>query len=90
MITFDDHTNKPIPGTDKAMSTFRTFTLKTEGNDITLKNITIENNSEHLGQAVALHTEGDRLRFINCRIHSSEYPPLDTCSITVHFLLAQT
>lgn len=50
MITFDDHTNKPIPGTDKAMSTFRTFTLKIEGNDITLKNITVENNSEHLGQ----------------------------------------
>lgn len=68
IITFDDHANKPIPGTDKAMGTFRTFTLKIEGNDITLKNITIENNSERLGQAVALHTEGDRLRFINCRI----------------------
>lgn len=68
IITFDDHANKPIPGTDKAMGTFRTYTLKIEGNDITLKNITIENNSERLGQAVALHTEGDRLRFINCRI----------------------
>ena len=49
------------------MGTFRTFTLKIEGNDITLKNITIENNSARLGQAVALHTEGDRLRFVNCR-----------------------
>jgi pectin methylesterase-like acyl-CoA thioesterase len=37
------------------------------GSDITLKNITIENNSARLGQAVALHTEGDRLRFIGCR-----------------------
>jgi pectinesterase len=49
------------------MSTFRTYTLKIEGNDITLKNLTIENNSARLGQAVALHTEGDRLTFINCR-----------------------
>ena len=49
------------------MGTFRTYTLKIEANDITLKNITIENNSARLGQAVALHTEGDRLIFINCR-----------------------
>ena len=49
------------------LGTFRTYTLKIEANDITLKNITIENNSARLGQAVALHTEGDRLRFVNCR-----------------------
>lgn len=49
------------------MGTFRTYTLKIEGNAITLKNLTIENNSARLGQAVALHTEGDRLLFINCR-----------------------
>jgi pectinesterase len=49
------------------MGTFRTYTLKIEGNDITLKNITIENNSARLGQAVALHTEGDRLVFVGCR-----------------------
>ena len=49
------------------MGTFRTYTLKIQGSDITLKNITIENNSARLGQAVALHTEGDRLLFVNCR-----------------------
>ena len=38
-----------------------------QGSKITLKNITIENNSARLGQAVALHTEGDRLTFVNCR-----------------------
>lgn len=67
IITYDDHANVKIPGTDKPMGTFRTYTLKIEGSDITLKNITIENNSARLGQAVALHTEGDRLKFINCR-----------------------
>lgn len=67
IITYDDHANITIPGTDKKMGTFRTYTIKVEGNDITFKNITIENNAARLGQAVALHTEGDRLIFINCR-----------------------
>ena len=67
VITYDDHANIRIPGTDKAMGTFRTFTVKVEGSDITFKNITIENNAAKLGQAVALHTEGDRLVFIGCK-----------------------
>lgn len=49
------------------MGTFRTYTVKVEGNDITFKDLTIENNAAPLGQAVALHTEGDRLMFVNCR-----------------------
>ena len=67
IITYDDHANVKRPETGLPMGTFRTYTLKIEGNDITLKNITIENNSARLGQAVALHTEGDHLLFINCR-----------------------
>ena len=67
IITYDDHANIRLEGTERGMGTFRTYTLKIEGNGITLKNITIENNSARLGQAVALHTEGDRLRFIGCR-----------------------
>ena len=46
----------------------RTYTVKVEGSDITFKNITIENNAAKLGQAVALHTEGDRLLFVGCRL----------------------
>ena len=61
IITWDDHANI------NKMGTFRTYTLKIEANAITLKNLTIENNSARLGQAVALHTEGDRLVFVNCR-----------------------
>lgn len=67
IITYDDHANIRLPNNAKPMGTFRTYTLKVEGSDITLKNITIENNAAKLGQAVALHTEGDRLIFINCR-----------------------
>ena len=67
IITFGDHANLSRPETGQPMGTFRTFTLKVEGNDITLKNLTIRNDAPQLGQAVALHTEGDRLVFINCR-----------------------
>ena len=68
IITYDDHANIMNPETGKPMGTFRTYTLKIEGNDIKLKNITIENNSARLGQAVSLHTEGDRLTFVNCNL----------------------
>lgn len=61
IINYDDHAN-----VDK-MGTFRTYTLKVQGNDITFENLTIENSAEQLGQAVALHVEGDRIVFRNCR-----------------------
>ncbi len=66
VITYDDHANILYAPTGKGMGTFRTYTLKVEANNITLKNLTIENNAARLGQAVALHTEGDRLVFIGC------------------------
>ena len=67
IITYDDHANIKTQERPNGIGTFRTYTLKIEANDITLKNLTIENNSARLGQGVALHTEGDRLIFINCR-----------------------
>ena len=74
IITWDDHANieadvSPLTAhlAPQKIGTFRTFTMKIEGNNITLKNLTIENNAARLGQAVALHTEGDRLLFVNCR-----------------------
>jgi pectinesterase len=82
IITYDDHANLSMDGSfwpaetkqqllamgDRPkLGTFRTFTLRIDANDITLKNITIENNAAKLGQAVALHTQGDRLVFLNCR-----------------------
>ena len=77
IITWDDHANikMPVGGLDseaavkgKPMGTFRTYTLKVQGSYITLKDITIENNAAKLGQAVALHTEGDYILVQNCRL----------------------
>ena len=77
IITWDDHANikMPVGGLDseaavkgKPMGTFRTYTLKVQGSYITLKDITIENNAAKLGQAVALHTEGNHILVQNCRL----------------------
>lgn len=61
IITWNDHAN-----IDK-MGTFKTYTFLIQGNDIVLENLTVENNAPRLGQAVALHVEGDRVAFFNCR-----------------------
>lgn len=77
IITWDDHANikisDPANGAiahhmGKSMGTFRTFTIKVSGDNITLKNLTIENNSARLGQAVSLHLEGDKIVIVNCRL----------------------
>ena len=65
IITYDDHANIPSADRPKGMGTFRTYTVKVQGSRITFRNITIENNAARLGQAVALHTEGNHLSFIN-------------------------
>ena len=82
VITYDDHANIimdarfwPAETSEQLMAmgnraklgTFRSFTVRVDANDITFKNLTIENNAARLGQAVAIHTQGDRLTFVNCR-----------------------
>lgn len=62
VINYDDHANI------NKMGTFKTYTFLLSGNDITLENLTIENSSAELGQAVALHIEGDRVVLRNCRL----------------------
>ena len=61
IINYDDHANI------RKMGTFKTYTFKICGNDIRLENLTVENTAAQLGQAVALHVEGDRAVFVNCR-----------------------
>lgn len=61
IITFDDHAGRG------KMGTFDSYSVKIEGNDIYVENITIENSAGPVGQAVALHVEGDRCIFRNCR-----------------------
>ena len=82
VITYDDHANIIMDarfwpsetseqlmamGNRAKLGTFRSFTVRVDANDITFKNLTIENNAARLGQAVAVHTQGDCLTFVNCR-----------------------
>ncbi len=62
IITWNDHAKI------NNMGTFKTYTLQILGSGIRLESITIENNAEQLGQAVALHVEGDCCEFTGCRL----------------------
>ncbi|MDR0845546.1 MAG: pectin esterase [Tannerella sp.] len=76
IISYDDHANI------NKMGTFRTYTFLVRGNDITIENLTIENVAAQLGQAVALHLEGDRIIIRNCRILGNQdtiYTGRDNC-----------
>ncbi|WP_316830559.1 pectinesterase family protein [Pedobacter aquatilis] len=71
IISFDDYSGKLYPGgkdlfgADK-FSTYTSYTFLVQANDITLENLTVVNTSGRVGQAVALHVEGDRFVAKNC------------------------
>jgi pectinesterase len=74
IITNDDFSGKPLPGgkdvtsgRDK-FSTFNSYTVLVKGNDFMAENLTIQNTAGRVGQAVALHAEGDRCVVLNCRL----------------------
>lgn len=50
------------------MGTFNTWTVRVDGTGIRMENLTIENSAGRVGQAVALHVEGDRCEFANVRL----------------------
>jgi pectinesterase len=63
IISWNDHSGKGN------INTFTSYTMKVEGNDFYAENLTIRNTAgRNAGQAVALHVEGDRCIFVNCRI----------------------
>lgn len=69
IITFGDYFKSIGLGRN---STFHTYTLKVEANEVKLENLTIINSAGPVGQAVALHLEGDRCVVKNCRIRGNQ------------------
>lgn len=54
-------------------STFHTGTLKVAGNDFYARNLTVRNIAgPEKGQAIALHTEADRIAFEHCRFEGAQ------------------
>jgi pectinesterase len=72
IISYNDYSGKPFRGIDVTgdtkFSTYTSYTLFIQGNDCSLENLTVENTAGKVGQAVALHTEGDRVVVKNCSI----------------------
>ncbi|WP_245575846.1 pectinesterase family protein [Hymenobacter norwichensis] len=63
VITYGDYS-----GDAEKHSTYTSSTVRVQGNDFSAENITFENSAGRVGQAVALHVEGDRAAFRNCRM----------------------
>lgn len=73
IISYNDYSGKNYANGPDAygrtqFSTFTSYTLLVQGNDFRAENLTIENTAGRVGQAVALHVEGDRCVIQNCRL----------------------
>jgi pectinesterase len=73
ILSYNDYSGKPIPGGMDAFgrdkfTTYTTYTVLVAGNDFMAENLTIGNTAGRVGQAVALHVEGDRCVIKNCKL----------------------
>ena len=66
IITYDDFASKKN-SEGKDIGTTNSSTIFIYSNDFTAKNISFENSSGKVGQAVAVLTSGDRIAFENCK-----------------------
>ena len=90
VITWQDYAGMKMPdGTD--LGTFRSYTLKVEADDVELAGLTIVNTASDenvaaggrgVGQAVALHVDGDRIVVRKCVIKSYQDTLYTTQSVT--------
>lgn len=72
VITNDDYSGKYIHAdtvtNNRRYSTFSSYTMWVQGNDVTITNLTVQNTAGRVGQAVALHVDGDRFVMKNCNL----------------------
>lgn len=72
IISYADYSSKFLSSdtihNKERFSTFNSYTLRIQGNDISIENLTIRNTAGRLGQAVALHVDGDRFLIKNCNL----------------------
>jgi pectin methylesterase-like acyl-CoA thioesterase len=67
IITYDDNARKINPETGKEFGTFASRSFYVGGEDFYAQDITFENSSGPVGQALAIFIEGDKAIFNNCR-----------------------
>lgn len=66
VLTYDDYASKK-DSSGKDIGTSGSSSFFIFGNGFSAENITFENSSGPVGQAVAVRIKGDKARFINCR-----------------------
>lgn len=65
IITYDDYSGKIVKG--DTLTTFTSYSFNVQGDGFIAENITFENSSGPVGQAVAVMVKSDRVIFRNCR-----------------------
>lgn len=58
-------------GDGTLLGTFRTYTMLVDADDVTLRDLTVENDAgdgREVGQAVALYADGNRVRVLDCAL----------------------
>ena len=68
IIKGNDYSGKIDSVTGEKLSTFTSYTVLVQGDDIHFRNLSIQNTWCERGQAIALHVEGDRFMVENCNL----------------------
>jgi pectinesterase len=66
VLTYDLHARSVLPGESKQVGTSGSYSTLIEADDFTAENLTFENPSGHIAQAVALRLSGNRQAFFKC------------------------
>lgn len=68
-LVWDDHTGRVVEADGHVMTTYDTWTLSIQADEVYLENLTIDNDAPlGAGQAVALETRGDQIHIHSCRL----------------------
>lgn len=65
-IVWNDYSGRLVDGYE--LTTYDSYTMSLQADDVLLKDLTVENDAGRVGQAVALETRGDRIRIEGCRL----------------------
>ena len=65
-IVWDDFSGRVVDGYE--LTTYDSYTLSIQADDVLLENLTVANDAGRVGQAVALETRGDRILIDGCRL----------------------
>lgn len=65
-IVWNDYSGKVVDG--REMTTYDSYTMSLQADDVYMADITVENDAGRVGQAVALETRGDRIHLFACSL----------------------